>query len=62
MAEKVTKQDGPYAWWPGVFAAPFGIVGGSAYGLFDGGWHGMKTGFENRSVKMLSPQRRLVSC
>jgi hypothetical protein len=46
MAEKVSKQDGPYAWWPGVFAAPFGIVGGSAYGLFDGGWHGMKTGFE----------------
>ena len=46
MSGKVSKQDGPYAWWPGVFAAPFGIVGGSVYGVFDGGVHGVKTGFE----------------
>jgi hypothetical protein len=29
-----------------ILGAPFGIAGGAAYGTFDGGWHGMTTGYE----------------
>lgn len=47
LANKLGDEDGSYQTWAGaIFAAPFGIVGGGAYGTFDGGWHGMKTGYE----------------
>jgi hypothetical protein len=47
MANKLGDEDGTYQTIAGaVLAAPFGIVGGSAYGSFDGVWHGCKTGYE----------------
>jgi len=47
MAEKLGDEDGTYQTWGGaLLAGPFGLVGGAAYGTFDGGWHGMKTGYE----------------
>jgi hypothetical protein len=47
LSNKLGDQDGTYQTWAGaILAAPFGIVGGGAYGTFDGGWHGLKTGYE----------------
>ena len=47
VAGKLGNEDGMYQQWTGaIVGAPFGIVGGAAYGMFDGCWHGMKTGFE----------------
>ena len=47
VAGKLGNEDGMYQQWTGALVGgPFGIVGGAAYGCFDGGWHGMKTGFE----------------
>lgn len=47
VAGKLGDEDGTYQTWAGaIFGAPFGILGGSTYGTFDGGWHGMKTGYE----------------
>jgi hypothetical protein len=47
VAGKLGDEDGTYQTWTGaIFGAPFGILGGAAYGTFDGGWHGMKTGYK----------------
>ncbi|HEY9785002.1 MAG TPA: hypothetical protein V6D17_06325 [Candidatus Obscuribacterales bacterium] len=47
VAGKLGKEDDPTSQFFGaILGAPFGIAGGAAYGVFDGGWHGMKTGFE----------------
>lgn len=47
VADKLGDEDGTaHQVVGGVVGGPFGLVGGSAYGVFDGGWHGMKTGFE----------------
>ncbi len=47
VAGKLGDEDGTYQTWFGaILGGPFGILGGSAYGTFDGGWHGMKTGYE----------------
>lgn len=47
VAGKLGNEDGMYQQWTGALVGgPFGVVGGAAYGCFDGGWHGMKTGFE----------------
>ncbi len=46
VAGKLGDEDGTYQTWAGaIVGAPFGIVGGAAYGTFDGGWHGMRTGY-----------------
>ena len=46
-AGKLGNEDGVYQNWAGaILAAPFGIAGGAAYGTFDGGWHGIVTGYE----------------
>jgi hypothetical protein len=46
-AERLGNKDGRYQQFFGaLLAGPVGIVGGAAYGSFDGGWHGMRTGFE----------------
>ncbi len=46
-AEKLGDENGMYHQMiGGIVAGPFGLVGGGAYGAFDGGWHGMKTGYE----------------
>lgn len=47
LAEKLGDEDGTYQTWAGaILAGPFGAAGGAVYGTFDGGWHGMKTGYE----------------
>ena len=47
VAGKLGNEKGQYEQWAGwMVGAPFGIVGGAAYGTFDGGWHGVKTGYE----------------
>jgi membrane protein YqaA with SNARE-associated domain len=47
VAGKLGNEDGVYQQWAGaILGAPFGIAGGAAYGTFDGGWHGMTTGYE----------------
>lgn len=47
VAEKLGDEDGTYQTWAGaMLGGPFGLAGGMAYGTFDGGWHGMKTGYE----------------
>ena len=47
VAEKLGDEDGKYHQIVGgIVGGPFGLLGGGAYGCFDGGWHGMKTGFE----------------
>ena len=47
VAGKLGNEDGQYQQWTGALVGgPFGVVGGAAYGCFDGAWHGMKTGFE----------------
>lgn len=47
MADKLGDEDGTYQTWGGaILAAPFGVVGGAAYGTFDGAVHGMKAGYE----------------
>lgn len=47
VAGKLGDEDGTYQTWFGaLLGGPFGIAGGAAYGMFDGGWHGMKTGYE----------------
>ncbi len=47
VAEKLGDENGFYHQVAGgILGGPFGLVGGAAYGSFDGGWHGMKTGFE----------------
>ena len=47
VAGKLGNEDGVYQQWFGaILGGPFGLVGGSAYGCFDGLWHGMKTGYE----------------
>ncbi len=30
----------------GIVGGPVGALGGSAYGVFDGSWHGLKTGYD----------------
>lgn len=47
VADKLGDENGMYHQMVGgVLGGPFGLVGGGAYGAFDGGWHGMKTGYE----------------
>jgi hypothetical protein len=47
VAGKLGDEDGGFQNIMGwIVGAPFGIAGGAAYGTFDGGWHGMKTGYE----------------
>jgi len=47
VAGKLGDENGTYQNWAGaIVGAPFGLVGGAAYGSFDGGWHGMRTGYE----------------
>jgi hypothetical protein len=47
VAGKLGNESGTYEQWAGaILGAPFGIVGGAAYGTFDGGWHGICTGYE----------------
>jgi len=47
VAGKLGNENGNYQTWAGALVgAPFGIIGGAAYGTFDGGWHGLKTGYE----------------
>ena len=47
VAGKLGNETGTYQTVAGaIVGAPFGIVGGSAYGTFDGGWHGIVTGYE----------------
>lgn len=52
VAGKLGNEDGQYQQWFGaVLGGPFGVAGGAAYGCFDGGWHGMKTGYEKPFTK-----------
>lgn len=52
VAGKLGDEDGKYQTWFGaVLGGPFGIAGGAAYGVFDGGWHGMKSGWEKPFTK-----------
>ncbi len=47
VAGKLGNEDGKYQQTAAaVLAGPFGLVGGGVFGLFDGAWHGMKTGYE----------------
>ncbi len=47
VAGKLGDEDGKYHQVAGgILGGPFGLLGGGAYGCFDGGWHGLKTGFE----------------
>lgn len=47
VAGKLGDENGTYQQWAGaILGAPFGIIGGGAYGTFDGGWHGIVTGYE----------------
>jgi membrane protein YqaA with SNARE-associated domain len=47
VADKLGKEDGTYETWAGaVLGGPVGLLGGAAYGTFDGGWHGVVTGYE----------------
>ena len=47
VAGKLGNEDGVYQQWAGaILGGPFGVLGGSAYGTFDGGWHGIVTGYE----------------
>jgi hypothetical protein len=47
VATKLGDEDGQFQTAMGLLVgAPFGIAGGAAYGTFDGGWHGLKTGYE----------------
>jgi hypothetical protein len=45
-ADKLGDKNGKYQTWAGALVGgPFGLVGGAAYGSFDGAVHGLKTGF-----------------
>jgi hypothetical protein len=47
VAGKLGNEDGTYQTVAGaILGAPFGILGGGAYGTFDGGWHGIVAGYE----------------
>lgn len=47
VAGKLGNEEGtPHQLVGAVVGAPFGIAGGAAYGTFDGGWHGIVTGYE----------------
>lgn len=47
VAGKLGNEDGVYQTWAGaILGAPFAAAGGAAYGTFDGGWHGIVTGYE----------------
>lgn len=47
VAGKLGDEDGtPHQVVGAIVGGPFGLVGGSAYGVFDGGWHGMSTGYK----------------
>lgn len=47
VAGKLGNEDGNVqVFFGSILGGPVGAVGGGAYGVFDGGWHGMKTGFE----------------
>jgi hypothetical protein len=47
VAGKLGNEDGVYQQWAGaILGGPFGIAGGAAYGTFDGGYHGLVTGYE----------------
>ncbi len=47
VAGKLGDEDGQFQTWTGaLLGGPVGIVGGAAYGMFDGGLHGAKTGYE----------------
>ncbi len=48
VAGKLGDEDGTYQnWWGAVFGGPCGLVGGSAYGMFDGAVHGLKAGYSD---------------
>lgn len=52
VAGKLGDEDGKgQTFFGAVLGGPVGLVGGAAYGCFDGGWHGMKTGFEKPFTK-----------
>ena len=52
VAGKLGNEDGQYQQWAGaILGGPFGIAGGATYGCFDGGWHGMKTGYSKPFTK-----------
>jgi len=47
VAKKLGDEDGQFQTWTGaLLGGPVGIAGGAAYGVFDGGVHGAKTGYE----------------
>lgn len=47
VAEKMGDENkGLFQVIGGVIGGPFGLAGGAAYGTFDGGWHGMSTGYK----------------
>lgn len=47
VAGKLGNEDaGVPQFFGAVIGGPVGLVGGGAYGTFDGAWHGMKTGYE----------------
>jgi len=47
VAEKLGDENGKYHQVAGaIVGGPFGLVGGAAYGAFDGGWHGLETGYK----------------
>ena len=47
VAGKLGNEDGNVqVFFGSILGGPVGAVGAGAYGVFDGGWHGMKTGFE----------------
>jgi len=47
VSGKLGNEDGTYQTIAGaILGAPFGVIGGGAYGTFDGGWHGIVTGYE----------------
>jgi len=47
VAEKLGNESGTYQLWAGaLLGGPFGVVGGATYGTFDGGWHGVSTGYQ----------------
>lgn len=47
VAGKLGNEDGVYQTWAGgILGGPVGLLGGAAYGTFDGGWHGVVTGYE----------------
>ncbi len=40
------ENGGPHQVIGAMVGGPVGLVGGSAFGAFDGGWHGVQTGYK----------------